>query len=69
MHYSKEMDPVLKDVSVEIEAGMKVGLVGHTGSGKSSLLKALFRFTDCDGFSVIEIDGVDIYNIRLSKLR
>lgn len=69
MSYSKELEPALKDITLEIEAGMKVGVVGRTGSGKSSLLKALFRFFDCDPFSSIEIDGIDIFNIPLRKLR
>jgi len=61
---------VLKDVSVSIKGGEKIGVVGRTGSGKSSLMNALFRITEVepDGGKII-IDGVDISNIGLNPLR
>lgn len=61
---------VLKDVSVSIKGGEKIGVVGRTGSGKSSLMSALFRITelDSDGGKIL-IDGVDIASIGLSPLR
>ena len=61
---------VLKDISVLIKGGEKIGVVGRTGSGKSSLMSALFRITELepDGGKIL-IDGVDIANIGLSSLR
>ncbi|KAK3192864.1 hypothetical protein K4F52_001221 [Lecanicillium sp. MT-2017a] len=57
----------LDDVSVEIQGGMKVGIIGRTGSGKSSLLLALLNFLDYSGS--IQIDGVEISEIPLQELR
>ncbi len=58
-------DYVLKGVSLDIKAGQMVGLVGHTGSGKSSLMNLLLRFYDIkDQHSGhIYVDGMDIQSI------
>ncbi|CAK7897455.1 multiple drug resistance-associated protein-like transporter 1 [[Candida] anglica] len=66
--YSEDLDPVLKDISFEINSNEKVGIVGRTGAGKSSITLALFRIIE--GISGhIEIDGVDISKIGLADLR
>ncbi|XP_068186379.1 ATP-binding cassette sub-family B member 6 [Antennarius striatus] len=59
---------VLQDVTFTVEAGQTVALVGPSGSGKSSILRLLFRFYDPQGGS-IRIDGQDISKVRQSSLR
>ena len=46
MRYRPELDPVLKGVTFSVAAGDKIGIVGRTGSGKSSLIVALFRIVE-----------------------
>lgn len=57
-----EGNPVLKGIDLEIKPGQMVGLVGHTGSGKSSLMSLLMRFYDMKSYDMgtIYVDGVDI---------
>ena len=66
-HYSPNR-PILKDVSFHIKAGDHVGLVGHTGSGKSTMANLITRMYDVISGS-ITIDGVDIKDIELASLR
>ncbi|KAL2853551.1 hypothetical protein BJX68DRAFT_43957 [Aspergillus pseudodeflectus] len=66
--YRPELDPVLREVSFKIEPGEKVGIVGRTGAGKSSLALALFRGLEAETGQII-IDGVDIGSIGLKDLR
>lgn len=60
--------PVLRDVSVRIEAGMTVALVGPTGSGKSTLISLLPRLFDPPPGTVF-VDGVDVRDLSLAQLR
>ncbi len=46
MRYRPELDAVLRGVTFRVEAGQKIGIVGRTGSGKSSLIVALFRIVE-----------------------
>jgi ATP-binding cassette subfamily B protein len=57
-----EGNPVLKGIDLDIKAGQMVGLVGHTGSGKSSLMSLLLRFYDFKPYDMghITIDGEEI---------
>ena len=57
-----EGHPVLKGIDLEIKPGQMVGLVGHTGSGKSSLMSLLMRFYDMKSYDMgkILVDGIDI---------
>lgn len=67
LRYSQHGHPVLKNVSLQIRAGEKVGIVGRTGAGKSSIIQALFRLAHNDGHIVI--DDVDIGKLGLHELR
>lgn len=64
----KEDEYVLKDIDFETKQGETVALVGHTGSGKSSIINLLFRFYDCQKGS-ISIDGINIQDIPHQTLR
>ncbi|RSL63832.1 hypothetical protein CEP53_004278 [Fusarium sp. AF-6] len=66
--YAPDLPPVLKGLSLRIERHERVGVVGRTGAGKSSLTLALFRFLEARSGS-ITIDGVDISKVPLSDLR
>jgi subfamily B ATP-binding cassette protein MsbA len=60
--------PVLRDITFTIRPGQMVGIVGPTGSGKSTVVSLIPRFRDLDAGS-ITIDGVDIRDYRLRELR
>jgi ABC-type multidrug transport system fused ATPase/permease subunit len=61
-------DLVLKDVSLSIKAGEKIGVCGRTGSGKTSLIMSLFRIVDLQSGS-IRVDGVDIASLPRQEVR
>jgi ATP-binding cassette subfamily B protein len=60
--------PVLEDVDLVVEAGQTVALIGHTGSGKTTLASLVPRFYDVTAGRVT-IDGVDVRDVRLAALR
>ena len=66
-HYNPNR-PILKDVTFTIHAGDRIGLVGHTGSGKSTIANLITRMYDVVSGSVT-IDGVDVKQIKQSSLR
>ncbi|XP_071820242.1 ATP-binding cassette sub-family C member 4-like [Apostichopus japonicus] len=67
LKYSSESPLVLKNVSCNIKSKEKVGIVGRTGAGKSSLITALFRLAEPSGNIVI--DGVNCLELGLHDLR
>ncbi|XP_067134909.1 ATP-binding cassette sub-family C member 4-like [Centruroides vittatus] len=67
LQYSKDKNIVLKNLTFRIRSGEKVGIVGRTGAGKSSIIASLFRMTEPTG--TITIDGVDTKEIGLRDLR
>ncbi|CAK4076908.1 unnamed protein product [Aphanomyces euteiches] len=66
--YKENDQLVLRDVNVHIQSGEKIGIVGRTGAGKSSLTMALFRINEL-AVGSIKIDGVDISKIGVKTLR
>lgn len=66
--YREGLDDVLKDLTFEILPGEKIGIVGRTGAGKSSLALALFRILQHNRGAIF-IDNVDIKTIGLHDLR
>src|SRR5919109_351057 len=60
--------PVLTDVSFEIQAGTRLGVVGATGAGKTTLISLLTRFYDPTAGHIL-LDGVDLRDYRLADLR
>lgn len=70
VNFAYEQTQVLKDVSFCIKAGQKIGILGNTGSGKSTIAHLLNRLYDVkDGQGVVEVEGVDIRRIDRSWLR
>src|SRR4029079_16102979 len=63
-----EPDYVLRDVSFEVKPGERVGIVGATGAGKSTLINLLLRFYDVSRGRIL-VDGVDVREIDLHQLR
>lgn len=68
VRYADHLPQVLKDVSFTILPGSKVGIIGRTGSGKSTLFQTLFRFIELEEGHLL-IDGVDIATIPMERLR
>ncbi|KRX15403.1 Multidrug resistance-associated protein 1, partial [Trichinella nelsoni] len=68
MRYRAELEPALKNISFVAQPREKVGIVGRTGAGKSSITLALFRIVEPDSGQII-IDGIDISTVGLHDLR
>ena len=66
--YAAHLPRVLDGISFRAEGGSKVGVIGRTGSGKSTLFQALFRFIEAERGAIL-VDGVDIASIPLPRLR
>lgn len=68
VRYRQELDLVLHGISCDIQSNEKIGIVGRTGAGKSSLTNCLFRIIEAAGGKMV-IDGIDISTIGLHDLR
>ena len=66
--YSDSSANVIKKISLSITAGEKIGIVGHSGAGKTTITHLLLRFADVTGGQIL-IDGHDIRNITQKSLR
>lgn len=63
-----ENAPVLREINLRVEPGTMVALVGHTGSGKTTLVNLVPRFYDATEGSV-KVDGMDVRDLKLAELR
>ncbi|CUI15196.1 ABC transporter, putative, partial [Bodo saltans] len=68
LRYRDGLPLVLKSLTLRVEAGHKVGVVGRTGSGKSTIMLALFRMVEL-AEGTISFDGVNIANLKMKDLR
>ncbi|KAF5442209.1 hypothetical protein F2P56_034895 [Juglans regia] len=68
IRYRPDTPLVLRGISCTFEGGQKIGIVGRTGSGKTTLIGALFRLVEPEGGKII-VDGIDISMIGLHDLR
>lgn len=69
MRYNPSSPLVLKEVTIRVPPGSTLGVVGRTGSGKSSLLLTLFRIVEIENGGSVEIDGIDIRSVSMQTLR
>ncbi|KAI8284941.1 ABC transporter atnG [Colletotrichum sp. SAR11_240] len=67
--YSDETDPVVRDVTLTIQPGQKVGICGRSGSGKSSLLLTLLRLLDTEPSGTISVDSESLTTMSRNKIR
>ncbi len=66
--YSKEDEPILKNISLKIEKGETLAIMGATGCGKSSLVNLIPRFYDADSGQIL-VDGIDVKDYPIKDLR
>jgi ABC-type multidrug transport system fused ATPase/permease subunit len=68
MSYVPNAPPVLKGVSFTFKGGEKIGVVGRTGAGKSTLIMAMFRLSEASS-GQIHIDGINATSLNMKELR
>ena len=69
VHFRYKDDvPLIDDLSLDVEPGQTIAIVGPTGAGKTTLVNLLMRFYDVDG-GAIRVDGVDIRQVKRGPLR
>lgn len=67
LFYNEDPKPAIKELSFSIKSQEKIGIVGRTGSGKSSIIQSLFRMQRIEG--QIKIDEIDTQSLTLAELR
>lgn len=67
LRYEGCKSPVLNEISFAVKSQEKIGIVGRTGAGKSSIITVLYRLYEFDG--IVEIDGVDSKTVSMDSLR
>ncbi len=67
-YFKNRKDPVLDNINIKINSGEMVGIIGSTGSGKSTLISLISRLYDADEGEVI-VDGVNVKELSLHELR
>lgn len=68
VHFQRGDQEILKDISFSLEPGHTLGIMGATGSGKTSIVNLLLRFFDTND-GTVKLDGVDIKELTLKQLR
>ncbi|XP_060921677.1 multidrug resistance-associated protein 1 isoform X1 [Labrus mixtus] len=68
LRYRPDLEPAIRNISIDIQGGEKVGIVGRTGAGKSSLMLGLFRIIEAAEGNIF-IDAVDVSKLGLHELR
>jgi ABC-type multidrug transport system fused ATPase/permease subunit len=68
IRYASHLPLVLKGLNFEVQAGSRVGIIGRTGSGKSTFFQSLFRFIEAEHGQIL-VDGVNIAGVPLERLR
>ncbi len=66
--FSRNQKPILQDISFRVEAGHTLGIMGATGSGKTSIIQLMQRLYDCSGGRIL-LDGTNIKKLSLKQLR
>lgn len=69
MRYKAGLEPVLKHITYKVKPGEKVGIIGRTGAGKSSILQAIFRLVEIEDDGQIIIGGTNTKDLGLHCLR
>ncbi|KAJ2765186.1 hypothetical protein IWQ56_004199, partial [Coemansia nantahalensis] len=69
MRYRDDLEPALDGINLSIQPGEKIGIVGRTGAGKSTLVRSLFRLVHGTDAGRILVDGRDISEMGVGDLR
>lgn len=69
MQYRKNMPFILKGLSFKVQSKEKIGIVGRTGAGKSTILQALLRMTEIEESGTITLDEYNTKEVGLNLLR
>ena len=69
LRYHSDLPLVLKNISINIPNPQRLGIIGRTGAGKSSVIEAIMRIVEPEEGSIYEIDGEDALSLGLHSLR